>query len=117
MQCPAKVAHRIRAQVEVRSKKVGVHGFCACVCVKECECVFEEGRSKGVRHLSDRGAQKCPREELVFIHRLSPHRPLGNTQTLLHTQMQTVGPHVIVNTGVQCQHSRKKQNKTKKTQW
>lgn len=39
----------------VRSKKVGVHGFCACVCVKECECVFEKGRSKGVRHLSDRG--------------------------------------------------------------
>lgn len=53
MQCPAKVAHHIRAQVEVGMVEGGCLMVCrVCVCVRESVCVclfFKRGEAKGVR--------------------------------------------------------------------
>jgi len=94
----------------------GVYFFMVCLCVLEsvcvCVCVFLEGRSKGVRQISDLGAQRKKKVQEKKNYKQSLYPPSvfswpsskhSHTQKYTHT----IGPYVIVKSGVQCQHSRK----------
>lgn len=109
----------------------GVYGLeCQCEIEGVCVCVFvsfkrEEANVLGVYQTQEH-KKKSRRRRItykVFIHHLSPLGPPRNTLTHKHSRIHTnehaphthtIGPHVIVKSGINIQE---KKRKTKTPQW
>lgn len=78
--------------------------ICVCLCVSNRVCESEEGRSKGVRRLSDQEHKNVQKER-----KLESSLIFCGTITHLDAHTHPVGPRVTVHSGVRRQHSQKEE--------